>query len=94
METTMSSSRDYEELKYVWSQWRDASGAKMRSNYQNYVSLSNQAAQANGNRPVVKQLKFKNLISARQVSLIWVRCGGLISRLPTSKPTFSVCGEK
>lgn len=47
-EKVMAESRDYEELKYVWSQWRDASGAKMRTNYQNYVTLSNQAAEANG----------------------------------------------
>lgn len=47
-EKVMAESRDYEELKYVWSQWRDASGAKMRNNYKNYVTLSNQAAEANG----------------------------------------------
>jgi peptidyl-dipeptidase A len=48
VEKIISESRDYEELKYVWSQWRDASGAKMRTNYQNYVTYSNQAAEANG----------------------------------------------
>lgn len=48
IEKIISKSRDYEELKYVWSQWRDVSGAKMRTNYQNYVNLSNQDAKANG----------------------------------------------
>jgi hypothetical protein len=49
METAMAKSRDYEELKYVWEQWRQASGMPIRGNYVNYVALSNEAAQANGN---------------------------------------------
>ncbi|XP_069675481.1 angiotensin-converting enzyme-like isoform X2 [Periplaneta americana] len=48
MEKVISSSRDYDELTYVWKAWRDVSGAKMRDDYKVYVELSNLAAQING----------------------------------------------
>lgn len=44
----MATSTNYEELKYVWKAWHDASGAKIRSSYPKYVELSNKAAVANG----------------------------------------------
>ncbi|OAD56126.1 Angiotensin-converting enzyme, partial [Eufriesea mexicana] len=40
-------SRDPEELKYIWSQWRKATGEKMKSLYTKYVELSNMAATLN-----------------------------------------------
>ena len=36
-----------DELVYAWRVWRDASDAKIRSLYQTYVELSNEAAVAN-----------------------------------------------
>lgn len=48
METIMAQSRNYDELEYVWTQWRDVSGAQYRTNYANYVTLSNEAATLNG----------------------------------------------
>ncbi|KAK0057682.1 angiotensin-converting enzyme [Biomphalaria pfeifferi] len=39
----MSESRDYDLLLSIWSQWRDASGKKMKSIYSEYVDLSNEA---------------------------------------------------
>ncbi|NXN80602.1 ACE enzyme, partial [Bombycilla garrulus] len=44
----MATSRDYDELLFVWKGWRDASGKKMRNNYKRYVELSNKAAVLNG----------------------------------------------
>ncbi|KAL4228517.1 hypothetical protein ACF0H5_011565 [Mactra antiquata] len=44
----ITNSRDYEELKDAWKGWRDASGAQMRSLYQEYVQLMNQAIKAEG----------------------------------------------
>ncbi|XP_053212228.1 angiotensin-converting enzyme-like [Panonychus citri] len=44
----MDESRNYEELKSIWSQWRDVTGKTMRSKYLKYVQLSNEAAQLNG----------------------------------------------
>lgn len=43
----MSKSNNYDELKYLWKAWRDASGAKMKQLYGQYVELSNKAAKAN-----------------------------------------------
>ena len=44
----MANSRDPEELQYYWEQWREASGAKMRKMYGDYVDLLNEAADLNG----------------------------------------------
>ena len=43
----MEKSTNYDELTYVWKAWRDASGAKIRNQYKQYVKLSNEAAKAN-----------------------------------------------
>lgn len=40
----MKKSRNYDELKHVWTEWHKQSGGKMRSNYQKFVQLSNEAA--------------------------------------------------
>ena len=44
----LKESRDYDELKYYWTEWRNASGKKMRSKYLRYVDLSNENANKNG----------------------------------------------
>ena len=43
----MSKSRDYDELKHVWTQWHEQSGGKMRQQYEKFVELSNEAARLN-----------------------------------------------
>ena len=40
-------SRDPEELKYIWVQWRKVTGEKVKSLYTRYVELSNMAARLN-----------------------------------------------
>lgn len=40
-------SRDPEELKYIWIEWRKATGEKVKSLYPKYVELSNLAATLN-----------------------------------------------
>ncbi|KAJ8984249.1 hypothetical protein NQ317_007481 [Molorchus minor] len=47
IESIMSKSTDYDELTYVWTAWRNATGAKMKDLYKTYVDLSNEAARAN-----------------------------------------------
>ncbi|KAK5650646.1 hypothetical protein RI129_001675 [Pyrocoelia pectoralis] len=47
IENVLATSNDYEELKYVWKAWRDASGAKIKNTYKKYVDLSNEAAKLN-----------------------------------------------
>ncbi|XP_010012983.1 PREDICTED: angiotensin-converting enzyme [Nestor notabilis] len=44
----MATSRDYDELLFVWKGWRDASGKQIKNNYKRYVELSNKAAVLNG----------------------------------------------
>jgi len=44
----MSTSRNYDELKSLWVQWRDATGKKMPELYSKYVNLLNEAAKQNG----------------------------------------------
>uniref|UniRef100_A0A672UIM6 Angiotensin-converting enzyme n=1 Tax=Strigops habroptila TaxID=2489341 RepID=A0A672UIM6_STRHB len=44
----MATSRDYDELLFVWKGWRDAAGKPIKNNYKRYVELSNKAAVLNG----------------------------------------------
>lgn len=44
----LKESRNYYELKHVWSSWRDETGKKMKKNFLRYVELSNEAACLNG----------------------------------------------
>nr|CAD7428473.1 unnamed protein product [Timema monikensis] len=43
----MARSRDWDELQYVWTEWRRKSGQKIRDLYEQLVELSNQAAKLN-----------------------------------------------
>ncbi|XP_035233433.1 angiotensin-converting enzyme-like [Stegodyphus dumicola] len=44
----LATSTDYDELKHVWSGWRNATGRKMKDKYVKYVKLSNKASRLNG----------------------------------------------
>ena len=48
LNTIMATSRDPKELKYVWNQWRKATGPKLKSHYKDYVRLNNIGATENG----------------------------------------------
>ena len=39
----MAKSRDYEELKEVWINWRNSAGKPVRELYKEYVQLGNKA---------------------------------------------------
>ncbi|KAG6800634.1 angiotensin-converting enzyme isoform X1 [Apis mellifera caucasica] len=43
----LKKSRDPEELKYIWAEWRNASGKKVKFLFMRYVELSNMAARLN-----------------------------------------------
>lgn len=47
IELAMASSRNYDELKYIWTKWHDSTGPLMREDYKEYVSMMNQAAALN-----------------------------------------------
>ena len=68
----MTTSRDWEELKWAWLAWRDATGPKMKPFYTQLVEASNQAAQDNGefNYQIVidtvdNRINKKNISSAQ-----------------------------
>nr|UQI50242.1 angiotensin-converting enzyme [Haliclona caerulea] len=44
----MSTSRDYERLKFAWKGWRNATGPKIRPIYKTFVELSNKGAKEHG----------------------------------------------
>lgn len=46
----MSSSENFDELKWTWEQWRENTGKHMKENYKEYIKLMNKAAAANGKR--------------------------------------------
>lgn len=43
----MAKSRDWDELVYVWSEWRRKSGENMKDMYEQLVELTNEAANYN-----------------------------------------------
>jgi hypothetical protein len=49
LEDILAEVKDYDEMAYVWKNWRDATGIKVRPLYYKYIDLSNKAARANGN---------------------------------------------
>ncbi len=48
IEEKMAESRDYEELEYIWNEWRDKSGKLMKDDYLTYRDLMNEAATSSG----------------------------------------------
>ncbi|XP_077988216.1 angiotensin-converting enzyme-like [Glandiceps talaboti] len=44
----LASSRDYDELLWAWTGWRDEAGKPTRDTYTDFVKLANKAAKANG----------------------------------------------
>jgi peptidyl-dipeptidase A len=43
----LRTSRDPDELKHVWVEWKKVSGEKCRGMFEHYVALSNEAATLN-----------------------------------------------
>lgn len=43
----MAKSRDWEELVYVWSEWRRKSGENIKDMYEQLVEITNEAAYHN-----------------------------------------------
>ncbi|KAG0694354.1 Angiotensin-converting enzyme [Chionoecetes opilio] len=48
IEAIMASSTNWDELRYVWEEWRDKSGKLMRDDFVRFVELSNKAATLDG----------------------------------------------
>lgn len=43
----MARSRDWDELQWVWTEWRRRSGSQIKELYQQLVDLNNEAARIN-----------------------------------------------
>ncbi|KAG8179605.1 hypothetical protein JTE90_025770 [Oedothorax gibbosus] len=43
-----ATSKNYDELKHLWSEWRDQTGKQLKDKYLRYIQLSNEAACLNG----------------------------------------------
>nr|CAD7402926.1 unnamed protein product [Timema poppensis] len=54
----MARSRDWDELQYVWTEWRRKSGQKIRDLYEQLVDLSNQAAKLNNLKDTAEYWMF------------------------------------
>jgi hypothetical protein len=48
MENVLATSKNYDELAYVWTGWRNVTGVHMRNFYNEYLDLSQKAADAEG----------------------------------------------
>lgn len=57
IENVLASSDDFEELRYYWAQWHDKTGTHMRSDYQRFAELSNEAAVLNGYKDYGEMLR-------------------------------------
>ena len=44
----MKTSRNEEELRHVWTRWREVTGKPIKKHYERFVKLSNEAARLNG----------------------------------------------
>lgn len=46
----LASSENFDEQKWIWEQWREKTGKKMRGDYKIYVDYMNKAAAENGKK--------------------------------------------
>ncbi|CAG9827806.1 unnamed protein product [Diabrotica balteata] len=53
----MAKSRNWDELQYVWTEWRRNSGQKMKDAYEQMVKVSNNAARANNLEDAWEEVK-------------------------------------
>jgi len=53
----MATSRDYEQLKWAWQGWRNATGPRMKDLYAQLVDKMNEAAVDSGNRAKENTIK-------------------------------------
>ena len=89
----MQKSRNYDELQWVWQQWREQSGKKMREEYSRFVELSNQAARMNSN--FYSKLKYFATFDTNhpQISATRQLCGCTPTRRNIFELKLSDCGS-
>lgn len=81
----MATSRNFDELKYLWIQWRNESGKQMRSDYKEYVALINEVAKGNGysNGADYWKSEFEDPMFEQNIDNLWSEVKPLYDALHT-----------
>jgi hypothetical protein len=58
----MAKSRDWDELTWVWTEWRRKAGRPMRDLFEQLVDITNEAARYNSKISNFEKKRFKNLL--------------------------------
>ena len=56
----MGRSRNYDELRHTWEQWREVTGRVMRDDFIEFVKLSNKAASLDGKFSLLKTIFYED----------------------------------
>jgi len=80
---TLKSSRDPEELKYVWVEWRNATGKKMKQSYVEHLKLSNKAAILNDMKDTAEYwlFEFQDPNFEKVLDKLWLQLKPLYDQL-------------
>jgi Angiotensin-converting enzyme len=62
----MAKSRDWDELQWVWTEWRRKSGKPMRDLFEQLADLTNDAAKYNSENCSLNWLNFETLKVAQR----------------------------
>jgi peptidyl-dipeptidase A len=57
IESVLAESTNYDELNYVWSEWRKVASRPMVHDYEQYVELNNKVAKANGKLTIKRNVR-------------------------------------
>lgn len=91
-------SRNFDELKYLWTEWRNQTGPLMRDNYEIYVNLMNRVATENGfkNAAELWQDEFEVDNFEEIIDKLWLQVKPLYDDLHTYMryQLISIYGEK
>ena len=81
----MAKSRDYEELKETWINWRNSAGKPVRELYKEYVRLGNKAAVKNGFNTLDDLWLFpwETTDFKQQMETLWREIEGIYKKLHT-----------
>merc|ERR1711970_954039 len=79
----LAKSRNPDELKYYWKQWRESSGKEIRGMYHTYVGLYNKAAKLNGfkDASIMKVDPYESDIFQQEMEETWLGLKPLYEQL-------------
>lgn len=85
LDNRFAHSRNFDELKYLWKEWRDNSGQKMRQSYKEYIKLMNRAAVANNyaDASLWWQSRYEDRNFTENIDKLWKQVEPLYTDLHT-----------